>query len=137
MFIIFALLAFLPRVVVLAHLGRSRLAARLFLVHRVIPQPFRHPHEVLWIIRQLRHLKYQLTRPRLQPVDKLQMFIVIRHMLEGAYNPLELPHISFNRMCLPLIQPRHSCTMFAYFGVNRLITRVLNSVQIISLSTIS
>ena len=98
----------LPRVVVLAHLGRSYLVARLLLVRRVIPQPFRHPHEVLYIIRQLRHSKYQLTRLRLQLVDKLQLFIVIRHMLEGTHNPLQLPNISFDRMCLPQIQPRHS-----------------------------
>ena len=58
----------------------------------------------------IKHSKYQLTRPRLQPVDKLQLFIVIRHMLEGAHNPLEFRHISFDRMCLPQIQPRHSST---------------------------
>ena len=31
-------------------------------------------------------------------------------MLEGTHNPLELPHVSFDRMCLPQIQPRHSRT---------------------------
>ena len=37
MFVLFALLTLLPRVVVLAHLGWSHCAARLLLVHRVIP----------------------------------------------------------------------------------------------------
>ena len=43
-------------------------------------------------------------------MDKLQLFIIIRHTLEGAHNPLELPQISFDRMCLPQIQPCHSRT---------------------------
>ena len=42
---------------------------------------------------QLKHPQYKHMRPRLQPIDKLQLLIIIQHVLEGTHCHLKFPNI--------------------------------------------